>query len=280
MSVRSRYPMLGLVSDAFPYRIEGERFGRYGSLVMVAPCNMACAYCDVGGYAKDSDNNLPNHREIETAEIEQFVCDETDRGNIIYFTGGEPLMFPDLMEHLARIVKERGGYSALCSNATYYSRMERVSPLVNEFSISLKGSRRSSKDVAGVPQRLAFDLPYRNSLRARALPNQLEMVIVLFEDLDLEQIDDIYGPFVGRAYLAFKEYRPKKTTTHEDHTYESVLVAGLSDSVRPMPRAHMTKIFEGMVERHPKHASMFNLVTGGGGEQRVRTRDRDYLFVR
>src|SRR4051812_263950 len=177
-ALKAEYPMLGLVRDAFPYRIPGPRFGHYGSLVMVAPCNMACPYCDVGGYAKDENHNLPGWKMISLSEIEEFVDQEVARGRIIYLTGGEPLMFPELGAHLGSRVREKGGYISVCTNATARNRLLELSKYVEGSGISLKGTAKTAEITAGVRGRLAFDLPHFNTLALLDVPGvAVELVV-------------------------------------------------------------------------------------------------------
>ncbi|MEU1880042.1 radical SAM protein [Streptosporangium sp. NPDC020072] len=280
-AVRDTYPMLGLISSAFPYRMPGPRFGVYGSLVMVAPCNMACSYCDVGGYAKDERHYLPGWNEMSLTTIRQFVRDEVSAGRIIYLTGGEPLMFPELVVTLGDEIRQMGGYSVVCTNASLSGRLEQVSPYIDEFSVSLKGNEKLGEAASGLKGKLAFQVPRRNMIALTGLPNTIEIVVVMFAGLAVEDIVDIYRPLFGRAAFVFKEYRHKATVAHEDHTYTSSLI-DLPDeaTVRPMPREEIRSVYEELCARHPEHAKDFALVLGGGGEQVVVTSTGEGVFKR
>ena len=273
--------MLGTVRAAFPYRIPGPNFGRYGSLVMVAPCNMACSYCDVGGYDKDAQHRLPGWRTMSVAEMEQFVDEEVDAGRVIYLTGGEPLMFPELVVHLGTRVRERGGYSILCTNASFSARLDEVSACVDEFSVSLKGSAAMAERVSGLQGKMAFDVPYRNTLQLLDYPNTIELVVVLFDGLDVDTICALYEPFFGRAHITLKEFRPKVTRAQEDHSYRTELITDTSTlPVQPISVDDSHVILDELVLRYPQHAETFHLVTGGGGEQGVRSAAHERVFVR
>ncbi|WP_315833462.1 radical SAM protein [Bradyrhizobium prioriisuperbiae] len=281
-SLKPEYPMLGLLRDAFPYRIPGPRFGRYASLVMVAPCNMACPYCDVGGYAKDDDHNLPGWSPISLREIEAFVDEEVDRGRIIYLTGGEPLMFPELVAHIGAKVRRRGGYTSVATNASARQRLRMVSPHVDEFSVSLKGTPQTAASTSGVTGRLAFDLPHQNTLGLLNTPGiTLELVVVLFDALTYENFCEIYRPFFGRAYLTLKQYRPKITTVHKEHSYTTVLLEDRAHAeVQPMSLDRAHDLFRRLVKSYPEHGAYFGLVTGGGGDQHVFRGDEEHFFQR
>jgi pyruvate-formate lyase-activating enzyme len=279
--LRAQYAMLGLVSGAFPYRIPGERYGKYGSLVMVAPCNMACPYCDVGGYAKDREHRLPGWRMIDLPTIERFVDEEIDKDRVIYLTGGEPLMFPELVKHLGQRVRRRGGYSVVCTNATHTRRLRDVRDDVDEFSISLKGTAATADRISGISGPVAFAVPHRNSLMLAAGGNVLEFVVVLFDDLTFEDIHETYEPFIGRAFITLKQFRPKVTRALEDHTYLTLLDDAVAEgSARPMDLDRAHDIFKRLADRYPDHAEMMSLVTGGGQEQTIHTASGDQVFVK
>lgn len=277
---KDSYHMLGLVQDAYPYRTPGPYFGRYSSLVLVAPCNLACGYCDVGGYEKDERNNLPGWCVIPTEEIVSFVDEQVARERVICFSGGEPLMFPELIFHLATRVRELGGYSIVCTNATYGQRMIALSHVVNEFSVSLKGRLGLAEQISGVSGRLAFELPYQNTLRLLEAAAALELVVVMFQGLTADDIIELYQPFIGRAQIVFKEYRPKVTRANADHTYTTELIARPEGETGPMPPQAMRQTFAEIVQRFPEHAATFRLVMGGGGDQLVVTPDDEHRFSR
>jgi pyruvate-formate lyase-activating enzyme len=280
-AVKSEYPILGLVREAFPCRIPGPRFGVYGSLVMVAPCNMACPYCDVAGYAKDRHHNLPGWRMSPLDEIDAFVEEEVAAGRLIYLTGGEPFMFPELISYLGRRIRGLGGHSVVCTNATLGKRMMPATAYIDGFSVSLKGTPQIADYASGVDGRMAFATPYRNSLALLESDVTVEMVVVLFEEMDFDTVRRIYEPFIGRAHLTLKEYRPKLTRAQEDHSYHTDLVnAAELGKLRPLPADQAEKLFEELRSAFPEHSEYIHLVMGGGGEQVVVTNDREHVFVR
>lgn len=281
MELKSSYPMLGLVSKAFPYRMPGPYYGKYGSLVMVAPCNMACPYCDMGGYVKDSNMFLPGWRTITLQEIEEFVDEEIKNGRIIFITGGEPLIFPELVIHLGKRIRELNGYSVVCSNATLGDALEKVAPYVDEFSISLKGRSEYADVTSGITGKTAFEIPLRNSIKLLDSNCKLEMVIVLFDFLELETIVSIYKPFIGKAHLILKEYRQKTTLINDDHTYLTEMIADQESlPLQPMTREKMFALYHQLTSLYPEHSTLITLVAGGGGEQIIMNGDSEYLFVR
>jgi hypothetical protein len=189
-------------------------------------------------------------------------------------------MFPELIAHLATLVRALGGYSVVCTNATYGHRMEELSDLVDEYSISLKGTSATAEQISGVTGRLAFWLPYQNTLKIARRSNVLELVVVMFEELTADAIIDIYGPLFGRAEIVFKEYRPKVTKANFDHTYDTKLIVLSGDGTGPMSPDKMRALFGELLRRVPEHAPTFRLVMGGGGDQLVATADREHRFVR
>ncbi|WP_194890870.1 radical SAM protein [Catenulispora pinisilvae] len=248
--------------------------------MLVAPCNMACPYCDVGGYAKDSQHRLPGWSEMSTASIIDFVRDEVAEGSVIYLTGGEPLMFPELVVELGSEIRRLGGYSIVCTNASLSGRLEQVSPYVDEFSVSLKGNAGLGEAASGVTGKLAFEVPRRNTVGLADLPNAVEIVVVMFDGLTVDDIVEVYAPLFGRASFAFKEYRHKATVAHADHSYTSTPLQ-LADAavVRPMPRDQIRTVYGQLCDRYPQFVESFTLVLGGGDSQVVVTSAGEELFT-
>lgn len=270
MNLRSEYPILGLIANVFPYRIPGANFGKYTSIVLLAPCNFACPYCDMGGYDKDEYNNLPGHRNASLDELESFVREQCALGRIIYFSGGEPTLFPELLVHLGKIVRSVEGSSVVATNASLWKWMSRISPYVDEFSVSLKGLPECAEMIAGAPPRLAFNVPHRNAVRMQALPNRLEFLVVLFDCMEPAEIAKFYAPFVGRVHITLKEFRSKVSVAKSDHTYQSTPLESLvHPGVSPMNRDRMVETFELLKAARPDQAASVTLVTGTGGETTV-----------
>ncbi len=243
---------------------------------------MACGYCDVGGYAKDSEHNLPGWHLLDLHEIEAFVDQEVADGHVIYLTGGEPLMFPELVRHLGLRVRERGGYVVVCTNASAKHRLIKSSAFVDEFSISLKGTPRTAEKISGVSGRLAFDLPYKNTASLLASgPCKVELVVVLFDSVSYDEFCGIYAPFFGKAHLTLKEYRPKVTTVDDDHSYKTVISPNLfTEGARPMSAEAARALYRRLVEEQPEIRGMISLVLGGGGDQTVLDDAGERLFTR
>lgn len=264
------YPMLGLVGQAFPYRGSGPRYGKYTSLVLVAPCNMACPYCDVGGYEKDRNHFLPGWEMTQTTNIEAFVEAEVAAGRIIYISGGEPLYYPELATHVGKIVRAAGGYTVMATNASLGSRLIPLADTIDEFSISLKGSSWMAEQVSGVKGKIAFEAPRDNVLKLARTAARIEMVVVLFDGLTYTDIRDVYHPLIGRADIVLKEYRPKITRATADHDYRTTLVdAAAIGDLRPISEDLAREFHTKLIEDYPEHKDTFTLVLGGGRSQVV-----------
>jgi len=78
-----------------------------------AACNLACVHCRRLDVARDLC-----HNDLNTQHAAQLVRSLADLGRpILVFSGGEPLMRPDLLD-LARLAREVGVPAALATNGT------------------------------------------------------------------------------------------------------------------------------------------------------------------
>ncbi len=99
-------------------------------------CNLHCIHC----YANADNHKSPE--EMDTAAGKAFIRDLADFGvPVILFSGGEPLLKPDLFE-LASLAREQGMRIALSTNGTLITRA--VASKINrigfaEVGISLDG---------------------------------------------------------------------------------------------------------------------------------------------
>jgi radical SAM protein with 4Fe4S-binding SPASM domain len=112
-------------------------------------CNLRCKHC----YANAGDNS--GKSELSTSQAKQ-VIDKLSKASvpIIAFSGGEPLVRPDIFE-LIRYAKEQGIYVAVATNGTLITTdvAERLKELdVGFVQISLDGASSETHDeFRGIP---------------------------------------------------------------------------------------------------------------------------------
>ncbi|MFO0792670.1 MAG: 12,18-didecarboxysiroheme deacetylase [Candidatus Brocadiaceae bacterium] len=115
-------------------------------------CNLKCIHC----YSQSKDIVYPN--ELTTQEAKAMLDDLSDYGApVILFSGGEPLMRPDLLE-LIGYAKEKGLRAVISTNGTLITK-EKALELkrfgLSYVGISLDGLKDTNDRFRGIPG--AFD---------------------------------------------------------------------------------------------------------------------------
>lgn len=110
-------------------------------------CNLKCVHC----YSQSKDIEYPN--EMTTKEAEAMLDDLAEFGApVILFSGGEPIIRPDLLELIA-YAKEKGLRAVISTNGTLISE-EKARALKNMglsyVGISLDGIRETNDRFRGV----------------------------------------------------------------------------------------------------------------------------------
>ncbi len=145
-------------------------------------CNLRCVHC-----RREWDHAPPN--ELSTAEVKKYLIDgiaDATWHSILVFSGGEPLMRPDLFD-LIDYAKGRGLIPAVATNATLVDRTvaKRFSQHgVSRVSVSLDGSCAQLHDAfRGLPG--SFDDALRG-IRALRSANVEVQVNVTFTKANLD----------------------------------------------------------------------------------------------
>ncbi|MEK7289372.1 MAG: 12,18-didecarboxysiroheme deacetylase, partial [Planctomycetota bacterium] len=116
-------------------------------------CNLKCIHC----YSQSKDIEYPN--ELTTKDAKAMLDDLADYGApVILFSGGEPLMRPDLLE-LIGYAKEKGLRAVISTNGTLITK-EKALELkkfgLSYVGISLDGLKDTNDRFRGIPG--AYDL--------------------------------------------------------------------------------------------------------------------------
>ncbi|MEK7733364.1 MAG: radical SAM protein, partial [Planctomycetota bacterium] len=116
-------------------------------------CNLKCIHC----YSQSKDIEYPN--ELTTKDAKAMLDDLADYGApVILFSGGEPLMRPDLLE-LIGYAKEKGLRAVISTNGTLITK-EKALELkkfgLSYVGISLDGLKETNDRFRGIPG--AYDL--------------------------------------------------------------------------------------------------------------------------
>jgi heme b synthase len=151
-------------------------------------CNLACKHCRAEAHA------APYPGELSTAEAKSLIETFSETGRpIIIFTGGEPMLRPDLYE-LIRHARAQGLPCALSPNGTLITA-ETAAEIrdsgVERCSISLDGPDEASHDAfRGVPGAFAASLQGIAHLKAAGVPFQINTTVT---KANLHSFKDIFG---------------------------------------------------------------------------------------
>ena len=77
-------------------------------------CNFDCSFCP--SIFKDGSKRFLDY-EVYTSTIDRLIKDDPTKTVWFQFTGGEPTLYPQLIE-LLKYIKDRGGYTSMISNGS------------------------------------------------------------------------------------------------------------------------------------------------------------------
>lgn len=107
-------------------------------LELTKNCNLKCKFCDYWKIKKDESKHTAE--ELSTSEIINLIEEVKRMGTLlVYLTGGEPLLRPDIAE-IVREIKKRGLAVCLTTNATLFSEkiiMDLIKAGLRQIFISL-----------------------------------------------------------------------------------------------------------------------------------------------
>lgn len=110
---------------------------RVASILFLAGCNLRCPFCHNPGLVLP--DLIDPAAAVDFDEILKKLFERRDFISGVVFTGGEPLMQPDLVEAIAA-VRELGLAVKLDTNGTFPDRLAEVLPLVQYVALDLKTS--------------------------------------------------------------------------------------------------------------------------------------------
>ncbi len=119
---------------------------RVASILFLAGCNLRCPFCHNPGLVLP--DLIDPGAAVEFDEILKKLFQRRDFISGVVFTGGEPLMQPDLAEAIAA-VREMGLAVKLDTNGTVPERLGEVLPLVQYVALDLKTSPARYPEATG-----------------------------------------------------------------------------------------------------------------------------------
>ncbi len=149
-------------------------------------CNLKCIHC----YSASENKKYPN--ELTTEEAKQFIDDLADFNvPVILFSGGEPLIRPDILE-LAAYAKERGIRSTFSSNGTLIDlpMAKKIKEIgISYVGISLDGIGKNNDFFRG--QEGAFEKALRGIRNCIAADQKVGLRFTINKH-NFKELDDIF----------------------------------------------------------------------------------------
>lgn len=182
--LRHSIPSLPVAAGALGMGCIG--FPNHPAWEVTAACNLRCIHCHAAG-------GRPAPGELSTEEAKQFIDDlaEVKEFRMLVYTGGEPLVRPDLLELLHHSHKV-GFTNVIATNATLITdevaRELREAGVVGA-AVSLDSVRAEVHDtIRGVPG--AFDRAMRgiHALRRAGILVQVNVTAMDYNFADLEEL--------------------------------------------------------------------------------------------
>lgn len=120
-------------------------------LVSFGLCNAACPYCKRDCQFVDGDGVPIPTVQVPLRELFALTAGACLRGEIIRFSGGDPVMFPEVTMALATYARRNGGSASIAHNGTGPAWVSRLAPLLSSAAIDVKAAPEKIARVMGVP---------------------------------------------------------------------------------------------------------------------------------
>ncbi len=103
-------------------------YGRAASVIFFNGCNFKCLYCSNNNFIQVANQRLePLYKRgsaVEIEEVEKYILDSRMFISAVVFSGGEPTMHPQELEHLAKFARSLGLLVGIETNGYYPERIE------------------------------------------------------------------------------------------------------------------------------------------------------------
>jgi len=158
-------------------------------------CNLRCRMCAQWGQAAyNYDRPSEALREVVPAKYYKQMVDDCAHSNPLYYIwGGEPMMYPDILEVLAHIKSCRNPV-ALITNGTLIEKHapELVRMNLDCIMVSLDGPRDLHDEIRGVPGTFdALRAGLQSVLHERAMRGQITPILILLITINTANVNAI-----------------------------------------------------------------------------------------
>lgn len=132
-------------------------------------CNAFCPYCKRDMQFLDDDGCVIASDFAPLQTLFEMAEGAVGRGEVVRFSGGDPVLFPKICMAIGDYVKAIGGKGvSIAHNGSGVGFVRNLLPLMSSAAIDIKAPRRFMGGVLGLPQRDG-EKHFDNSLRCQAL---------------------------------------------------------------------------------------------------------------
>ena len=153
-------------------------------------CNLQCVYC----YAADREHCHEQLSGLQYQSLFADIASSFGRKITVHFTGGEPLLHPEIL-HLAELAKQNGFGTYLLTNGTQISaqNVRKIADLFDHIKISLDGASAQANDVSRGNGSYAAITRGMDFLLAEGKSFQVSMTVTRLNLPEVAQMARTYG---------------------------------------------------------------------------------------
>ena len=181
-------------------------------------CNVACPYCKRDCQFIDAEGNVIAAVNIKVRDLFGLADGAIDRGEIVRFSGGDPVKFPRETLAVAEYVYHRYGEKvSIAHNGTGVAWAKKLAPMLSSAAIDLKAVPERMGEIMGVDAELGKRL-YGLSLQTQRIITDagaiLDVRTPVFGDTPLEEMlrlaEDIAANDPIRTFWTWRMYKAVK----------------------------------------------------------------------
>ena len=132
-------------------------------------CNAFCPYCKRDMQFLDEDGNVIASDVATVETLFEMAEGAVQRGEVVRFSGGDPVLFPKVCMAIGEYVRAIGGKGvSIAHNGSGFGFVRNLLPLMSSAAIDIKAPRRFMGTVLGLSDKQG-ETHFDNSLKCQAL---------------------------------------------------------------------------------------------------------------
>lgn len=146
-------------------------------IISFGNCNVACPYCKRDCQFVDDQGQIIIATAVPLSDILACCVSAHERGEIVRFSGGDPVMFPKETMAIARYMHEAHGIKvSIAHNGSGTKWAEKLAPYLSSAAIDLKAVPERIAEIMGITTERG-PMMYQRSLTTQALLSQQGVLV-------------------------------------------------------------------------------------------------------